>query len=248
MGHRLSILLVEAADMRIKHRRAMITMKALALVILCFASIASVALADDLQTINGKKYKNATVTRIEPDGVVIKFSAGIVKIPFTDLSEELRRKYNYDPQAAKQFAADEQEERGASQTTLSDSDLVLQYDPPERLAAAVRKAAQEKMFSPEEEKAELAKVPSGGALEVTLSSMTIDKANPQLLTYVISNSAGQVLERKQGTWTAPSEVGLFPYVWVGFDYVPLPAFNGSLRVRVYHEILGNLGDHVFERN
>jgi hypothetical protein len=71
--------------------------------IVCFASI---ALADDFKTTDGKEYKNAKINRVEPDGIVISFSGGIVKIPFTELNEELQRKYSYDPEAAKQFAAD----------------------------------------------------------------------------------------------------------------------------------------------
>jgi hypothetical protein len=38
---------------------------------LCFGSL---ALADDFKTIDGKEYKNATVSRVEPDGPVITFS------------------------------------------------------------------------------------------------------------------------------------------------------------------------------
>src|SRR6266704_3473286 len=45
-------------------------------------------------------YKNATISRAEPDGLVIVFPGGIVKIPFTELSPELREKYHYNPQAA----------------------------------------------------------------------------------------------------------------------------------------------------
>src|SRR5437773_5595872 len=45
---------------------------------------ASLALADDIKTNNGKEYKNATVSRVEPDGIMVKFSGGLVKIPFTD--------------------------------------------------------------------------------------------------------------------------------------------------------------------
>ena len=51
----------------------------------------SFALADDIKTNNGKEYKNAIVSRVEPDGIMIKFSGGLVKIPFTDLSEELKQ-------------------------------------------------------------------------------------------------------------------------------------------------------------
>ena len=64
----------------------------------------SLALADDFKTTDGKEYKNAKVSRVEPDGIVITFSGETIKIPFTKLSEELRRKYNYNPEAAKSFA------------------------------------------------------------------------------------------------------------------------------------------------
>src|SRR6266705_4251869 len=74
---------------------------------------ASIALADDFKTTDGKEYKNAKINRVEPDGIVISFSGGIVKIPFADLSQELQRKYNYDPEAAKQFAADMRQKQDA---------------------------------------------------------------------------------------------------------------------------------------
>jgi hypothetical protein len=45
-----------------------------------FVAVSGV-LADDFKTVNGKRYKNATVSRVEPDGILIKFSGGIVKIP-----------------------------------------------------------------------------------------------------------------------------------------------------------------------
>jgi len=66
----------------------------------------SLALADDIKTNSGKEYKNATVTRAEPDGLIVKFSGGVVKIPFTELSKELQEKYHYDPEAGQKFAAD----------------------------------------------------------------------------------------------------------------------------------------------
>jgi hypothetical protein len=72
----------------------------LVIVIVCFASI---ALADDFKTVDGKEYKNVTVSRVEPDGIVITFSGGIVKIPFGELSPEIQKKYGYDPKAAEQF-------------------------------------------------------------------------------------------------------------------------------------------------
>src|SRR5205823_11332178 len=61
------------------------------------------AAADDFTTATGQEYKNVTVSRVEPDGIVITFSGGIVKIPFTELSPEIQKKYGYDPKASADF-------------------------------------------------------------------------------------------------------------------------------------------------
>jgi len=67
---------------------------AIALAILAALS-ASLALADDFKTINGKEYKNATVSRVEADGITIKFSGGLVKIPFTELPKEVQERFHF---------------------------------------------------------------------------------------------------------------------------------------------------------
>jgi len=86
-------------------------MKTLALfLILCFGSL---AFADDFKTVSGKEYKNVTVSRVEPDGIVIKFSGGIVKIPFTELSPEIQKKYGYDSQAAGAYSAEQNQQQAA---------------------------------------------------------------------------------------------------------------------------------------
>jgi hypothetical protein len=86
-------------------------MKTLALfLILCFGSL---AFADDFKTISGKEYKNVKVSRVEPDGIVIKFSGGIVKIPFTELSPEIQKKYAYDSQAVGAYSAEQNEQQAA---------------------------------------------------------------------------------------------------------------------------------------
>jgi hypothetical protein len=45
---------------------------------------ASLALADDFKTTNGKEYKDVTVTHVEPDGIVLRTKLGISKLYFTD--------------------------------------------------------------------------------------------------------------------------------------------------------------------
>ena len=214
--------------------------------------LASASLADDFKTLSGKEYKNATVTRVEPDGIVIKFHGGIVKIPFTNLSEDLRHKYNYDPSAARQFAADEQqqinkqnqwESREPSDPRRYNLDLL--YYPPEGLSEKAQKVARDKMLSSEEEKRELSKIPAGGGLYVSLHAGTGNTANTKSLTYIIGNSTGDILTRKRGNSNPTSRE--YEYWYKGFDWVDLPAFDYSLRIRVYHEVLGDLGDYVIQR-
>jgi len=76
---------------------------------------ASFGLADDFKTLNGKEYKDATVSRVEPDGIVIKFHGGIVKIFFVELPSETQKQYGYDPAAAmQQKGASGNEAKGTS--------------------------------------------------------------------------------------------------------------------------------------
>jgi hypothetical protein len=69
-------------------------------IVILAALAASIVLADDFKTINGKEYKNVTVSRVEPDGIVLKSKSGISKVYFTELPAEIQKKYGYDPQAA----------------------------------------------------------------------------------------------------------------------------------------------------
>jgi type IV secretory pathway VirB10-like protein len=58
---------------------------------------ASLALADDFKTNNGKEYKNAIVTQIDADGIVVKTKTGISKLYFTELPEDVQKQYHYNP-------------------------------------------------------------------------------------------------------------------------------------------------------
>jgi len=70
-------------------------------------SFASVVLADDFKTIQGKEYKNATVSRLEPDGIVLMTKSGISKVYFTELPKEVQDRFNYDPQKAAAYSAEQ---------------------------------------------------------------------------------------------------------------------------------------------
>src|SRR5437867_11397185 len=68
---------------------------------------ASLALADDFKTIHGKEYKDATVKRVEPDGIVLQTRSGISKLYFTELPKEVQQRFNYDPEKAAAYSAEQ---------------------------------------------------------------------------------------------------------------------------------------------
>ncbi len=69
------------------------------------SSFISLALADDFKTLAGKEYKNATVSRIEPDGLVLTSKTGISKVYFTELPKDVQERFGYDPQKAGNYSA-----------------------------------------------------------------------------------------------------------------------------------------------
>jgi hypothetical protein len=61
---------------------------------------AALALAEDFKTINGKEYKDATVSRVESDGIVLKGKTGIAKLYFIELPPEVQQRFHYNPASA----------------------------------------------------------------------------------------------------------------------------------------------------
>jgi thioredoxin 1 len=86
-------------------------MKIYTFVILCFTSV---ALADDFKAIDGKEYKNVTVSRVEPDCIVLISSSGISRVYFTELPKEVQERFHYDATQAAAYSA----EQAAGQETF----------------------------------------------------------------------------------------------------------------------------------
>ena len=64
--------------------------------VLAFA-ILQFAWAEDFKTIHGKEYKNAEVSRVEADGIVIRTKTGISKIYFVELPKDVQERYRPKP-------------------------------------------------------------------------------------------------------------------------------------------------------
>jgi len=58
---------------------------------------ASLALAEDFKTINGKVYKDATISRVEADGIVLRTKTGISKVYFIELPKDVQERFHPSP-------------------------------------------------------------------------------------------------------------------------------------------------------
>lgn len=78
--------------------------KLLAILLLSYAVA---AFAEDFKTVNGKEYKAATITRVDPDGIVVKTKSGITKVYFTELPKEVQERFHYDSEKAASYSAEQ---------------------------------------------------------------------------------------------------------------------------------------------
>jgi hypothetical protein len=56
----------------------------------------------------GEEYKDATVSRVEPDGIVLRTKSGISKVYFVELPKEVQERFHYDAASAAQFTTVQQ--------------------------------------------------------------------------------------------------------------------------------------------
>lgn len=70
-------------------------------------SFASLGFSEDFTTVNGKQYKDATITRVEPDGIVVKTKSGVTKVYFSELPREVQERFHYDSEKAASYSAEQ---------------------------------------------------------------------------------------------------------------------------------------------
>jgi hypothetical protein len=135
------------------------------ILIVCFASI---ALADDFKTIHEKEYKDATVMRVEGDGIVVRTKGGISKIYFAELPDDVQARFGHDPA---KIAAEAAAARGASEEKhieeekAAERERAVKKEEEERNAEADLKRALDQFQSSEQGAAE----PYRNAIKGTLS-------------------------------------------------------------------------------
>jgi hypothetical protein len=94
----------------------------------------SVALADDFKTLAGKEYKDVTISRVEPDGIVVTGKSGISKLYFAELPKDIQERFGFDPQKAGDYSG--QQNAGLEQVRKQQEETMR------RQAEATQKANQ----------------------------------------------------------------------------------------------------------
>jgi hypothetical protein len=151
---------------------------AFVILIVCFASI---ALADDFKATDGKEYKNATVTRVEADGIVVKTKGGISKVYFAELPTDVQERFHYDPQKA----------AAAQAAVVRQTQELNQFNSQQEELAKQQKAASAKQYQQGLE--QQAKYNNVQALTDQLSILQQQEQN--LLVRI-----GQAEKRKEEAW------------------------------------------------
>jgi hypothetical protein len=115
-------------------------MKAFKFIAVALFLISTIALCEDFKTVNGKEYKDAKISRVESDGIVVTHSFGVAKIPFNELPRDLQDRFHYNP-----AAADRQVSAGGHRAT--EEKAVEKLNECERKFEAIENAAVDKYRS-----------------------------------------------------------------------------------------------------
>ena len=149
--------------------------------ILVTLSAISIALADDFKTNSGKEYKNATVTQVEADGIVIRTKSGISKLYFTELPKDVQERFHYAPAQA----------TAAQAAAVRQTQELNQFNSQQEELAKQQKAANAKQYQQGLE--QQAKYNNVQALTDQLSILQQQEQN--LLVRI-----GQAEKRKEEAW------------------------------------------------
>jgi len=148
--------------------------------IVCFASI---ALAENFKTINGKEYKNVEVGRVEPDGLVLWSKSGISKVYFSELPKEVVDKW-LPPEEKERVAAEKAaEEKRIQEQKAAEAERALkehEREEKEKNADADLRRAAEQFQTTEQRAAQSHRTAAKGTLSGQIFVSTIGGENFKL--------------------------------------------------------------------
>src|SRR4029077_12189408 len=66
-----------------------------ATIVILATLFASLARTEDFKTVSGKIYKDATISHVEADGIVIRTKTGMSKVYFAELPKDVQERFHY---------------------------------------------------------------------------------------------------------------------------------------------------------
>jgi len=109
------------------------------ILVILTALYSSLALGEDFKTADGKEYKDAKVSRVEPDGIVLRTKWGISKLYFTELPKEVQERFHYDAGKAAAYSA---EQSAAQEQLRKQQEEVMRQEQQQRQEAMARSASK----------------------------------------------------------------------------------------------------------
>ena len=204
---------------------------------------ASLALADDFKTNNGKEYKNATVSRVEPDGIVVKTKSGITKIYFIELPKEIQKQFKYDSDKATAYSVEQNANlRQMAEVTAKNhalsiipaesAGLRIEHESYGMLASKAETKARNLNYGEDRTNALVSTIPAGGRLVLHIERSTIGAANTEYFTMIVFDRDGKEIVRQVGSndiANVPSANGM----WWNIMVVDLPkTIEPPVKIRV----------------
>jgi hypothetical protein len=111
--------------------------------------------AASFKTVYGKEYKDATVSHVEPDGLVLRTKSGISKVYFVELPKDVQERFHYDAANAAQFTTVQEAAIAESNAAVA-AQQQQQAQERQRQAAAI--AQQQKQAEEQQRQADAAAV------------------------------------------------------------------------------------------
>jgi hypothetical protein len=88
------------------------------LILLLFLTLTCECRALDITTRSGSTYRKCEVMNVEPDGLTVGHTEGVVKIPFEDLPKPIQERYHFDPAKGIAYRKSIEDARIAAATKL----------------------------------------------------------------------------------------------------------------------------------
>lgn len=175
----------------------------------------------ELTTLLGETYHNARIIKATPDSLTVVHDAGVSKVPFENLSEDWKQKYNYSPDKAREFQKQEEAKRQLAEENRKKEQKEYEDQTSKQMAELALRESQRAEFE-----AKLARQQAESAPKTTVLSSTTEVVVPA--TSPITQVYTPGYTRGQGTQSTIINEGTIFTPGDGRLYYINPGYGGPI--------------------